>query len=330
MRSARSGEHVVHVGYHKTASTWLQVSVFPKLAGMRYADRLVRRPIADLATAPDWSSSANDLRAVLGQLERLPGGPLLFSDEGLRGSLGNPDATGVRNAERLHLVLPRARILIVVRRQDEMLRSIHGQYVNEGGTRRLRDFVEAEGVEGSHFSLRHLEYDQLVARYVELFGRDRVWVAPYELLRARPERFLEGLCEFLGTEPAPGVSHAWQNRSLSRPALWVLRTWNRLFRVSRFNPDPLVTPLRGGRRVRNLMQRRLDPVIRRVVWDPGRKRDEALLAGLAARFAESNQRLQRFCSHSLGEWGYPLPAVPPREVGLPLAALRVPPGSTRR
>lgn len=316
----------MHVGYHKTASTWLQVCVFPKLAGMRYGDRLLRRLVADLATAPDGAFFAAGLRGMLGQLERLPGGPLLLSDEGLSGSLWNGDGIGPRNAERLHLVLPRARILIVVRRQDEMLRSIHGQYVNEGGTRALRDFVEGVGVEGSRFSLRHLEYDQLVGRYVELFGRDRVWVAPYEYLRAKRDRFLNGLCEFLGTELTAGVSHAWQNRSLSKSALWLLRSWNRLFLASRFNLDPLVAPLRGGRRVRNLLQRRLDPVIRHVTWDPARKRDEALLAGLAARFAQSNLRLQRFCSYSLAEWGYPLPEVAPDEAAAAAGFSRIPSG----
>jgi hypothetical protein len=52
-----------------------------------------------------------------------------------------------------------------------------------------------------------------------------------------------------------------------------------------------------------------------MAWDPVRKRDEALLAGLAVRFAQSNLRLQRLSCYSLAEWGYPLPAVAAGEAG---------------
>ena len=139
----QAGEHIVHVGYHKTASTWLQVSVFPHLADVRYGDPLLAHFVMNLATAPTRPSSPQGFGSVLRQIETVSGGPLLLSNEGLSGSLWDGDEAGFRNAERLHGLLPAARILIAVRRQDEMLRSIHAQYVNEGGTRPLREFVEA-------------------------------------------------------------------------------------------------------------------------------------------------------------------------------------------
>jgi hypothetical protein len=188
-----------------------------------------------------------------------------------------------------------------------MLRSIHAQYVNEGGTRPLRAFIDGRAVAGSRFSLRHLEYDRLVARYVHLFGRDRVWVVPYEYLRASPDRFLDRLCEMLGTELTAQVSHARLNYSLSRPALWALRSWNHLFRASRFNPDPRLAPLPGGRRARNIMQWHVDPILRRMGWESGGAEDARMLATLAAEFARSNERLQRYCAEPLASWGYALP-----------------------
>jgi hypothetical protein len=319
-RSARGGateEHVVHVGYHKTASTWLQLCVFPWLAGLRYGDPVLAQLARNLATAPDGSFFAGALRSVLRQIERLPGGPMLVSDEALSGSLWDGYGAGPRNAERLHPLVPRARILVIVRRQDEMLRSIHAQYVNEGGTRPLRAFVAGHDVVGSRFSLRHLAYDQLVGRYVELFGRDRVWVAPYEYVRRRPDRFIDDLCGFLGTTLTGRASARWHNRSLSKPSLWLLRTWNRLFCTSRFNPRPRLWPLSGGRHLRNLLQRHIDPVVRHAAWDPMRHRDTTWLEELAGGFADSNERLQRLCSYPLAEWGYPLPA---RPLALPAVA----------
>ncbi|HXJ83631.1 MAG TPA: sulfotransferase [Candidatus Methylomirabilis sp.] len=302
---AAAREHIVHIGYHKTASTWLQVCVFPYCAGVRYGDPLCNDFVTNLATAPERAFFAEGFRRVLRQIESQSSGPLLLSNEGLSGSLWDGDEIGLRNAARLHRVIPAGRIMIVVRRQDEMLRSIHAQYVNEGGTRPLREFV-GRSVEGSRFSLRHLEYDRLIGRYVELFGRDRVWVVPYEHLRAGRERFLDALCAFLGAELTAEVSRAWPNHSLSRPSLWLLRSWNRLFRVTRFNRAPGLAALPGGKYVRNLMQERVDPVVRRLLNTKDSVMDSRWLADLAAGFAESNSRLQRFCAQPLATWGYPL------------------------
>ena len=99
---------------------------------MRYGDPLLRHLLASLASAPAGSFFADGFRSVLRQRERLDGESFLLSDEGVSGSLWDGYGTGPRNAERLSSVLPVARILVLVRRQDEMLRSIHAQYVNEG------------------------------------------------------------------------------------------------------------------------------------------------------------------------------------------------------
>jgi hypothetical protein len=303
--SAVEGEHCIHVGYHKTASTWLQRCVFPYLSGVRYGEPLLNDFVTNLATADGRTFFADGFRSVLKQIEGLSSAPLLLSNEGISGSLWDGSETGLRNAARLHRVMPGARIVVVVRRQDEMLRSVHAQYVNEGGTRPLREFLE-RGVEGCRFSLHHLEYDRLVGRYVELFGRDRVWVVAYEHLLARRDRFLDGLCEFMGAELTADVSRARLNHSLSWPSLWLLRSWNRLFRVSRFNQAPYFGPLPGGRRVRNLMQGRVDPIVRHIIRERTCAADALLLAEIAARFAESNDRLQHFCPQPLAAWGYPM------------------------
>jgi hypothetical protein len=300
--------HIAHVGYHKTASTWLQLSVFPHLAGLRFADARLRRLGITIATVARGAFAAEGARRAVSEIASASGERILLSNEGLSGSLWDGDDSGLRSAERLARVLPGARILLLVRRQDEMLRSIHAQYVNEGGTRSLDDFVTGGPVEGSCFRLRHLEYDRLAARYAELFGGDRVRVVPYERLRAEPDAFLAELCEFLGTVLTAEVSRARLNRSLSPLSLRLLRGWNRLFRASRFNPRPVVAALPGGSRVRTLAQRRVDPALWPLTRSVGSRRDASVLRTLAGGFADSNQRLQALCPHSLAEWGYPLRA----------------------
>jgi hypothetical protein len=298
---------IVHIGYHKTASTWLQLCVFPHLSRVRYGDPILRYLLADLATAPGESFFAAPFERVFRQTQEGAALPVLLSDEGVSGSLWDGYGAGPRNAERLARVLPESRILVLVRRQDDMLRSIHGQYVNEGGTRPLGDFLSGGQIEGSRLSLEHLEYDKLVRLYVDLFGRDRVRVMPYEYLRAQPAKFLHELCAFVGSGLSGRVSARRQNRSLTVPSLWLLRAWNRLFRQSRFNRQPVVRALPGGRRARNLLQRRIDPVLRRLAGNLVSTKEDRTLEAIAARFSASNRRLQQLCAYSLTEWGYPLP-----------------------
>jgi hypothetical protein len=65
---ARAEEPIVHVGYQKTASTWLQVCVFPHLADVRYGDPLLARFLVNLATADDPTFIAAGFRGVLKQV----------------------------------------------------------------------------------------------------------------------------------------------------------------------------------------------------------------------------------------------------------------------
>ena len=298
---------IVHIGYHKTASTWLQVCVFPYLSAVRYGDPMLRYLLADLATAPAESFFAAPFERVFRQSQGGAALPILLSDEGVSGSLWDGYGAGPRNAERLASVLPNSRILVLVRRQDDMLRSIHGQYVNEGGTRSLGDFLSGQKIEGSRLSLEHLEYDKLVRLYVDLFGRERVRVMPYEYLRAQPAKFLHEMRAFVGSATSGRVSARRQNRSLTAPSLWLLRRWNRLFRQSRFNQQPIGRALPGGRRARNLLQRRIDPLLRRLAGNLVSTKEDRTLEAIADGFSASNRRLQQFCAYSLTDWGYPLP-----------------------
>jgi hypothetical protein len=75
-------EHVVHIGYHKTASTWLQLYVFPYLAGLCYRDPLLGRLVTNLATAESGLFFGADCRVLLRQIARRSGGRLLLSHEG--------------------------------------------------------------------------------------------------------------------------------------------------------------------------------------------------------------------------------------------------------
>ena len=174
---------LVHVGYHKAASTWLQESVFCASDG-------AFAPIADIAASIDllvrphaleWSAEPvrtrlDGARAGAGAGARIP----VLSNEEFS---GNPHAGGfgsVEIAHRLAEVLPDARILVVVRRQPDAIVSTYKQFIRRGGTLSPRQYFDPDI---SHFRFRrfrpgHWEYDRLVSLYQRLFGEARVRVLP--------------------------------------------------------------------------------------------------------------------------------------------------------
>lgn len=301
---------VFHIGYHKTASTWLRRSVFPNMAGVAYQSRntgILAAWVRHLLEACDEEFLAAGMRETLRECERRAGGStVVISNEELSGTLLGGGRLGLRNAARLHEVAPDARVLVVIRRQQDMARSIYAQYVNVGGFHSLEAFLEGEG----RFVSEDFAYDTLVSRYCTLFGASRVTVLPYELLNDGSEQFLRLVAEVCGVAGMAVVASGGStNVSLSRYPMLVLRAWNRAFRRSAFNPDPLVFPMPAAAWPRHALQRHVEPHLPEVLRRRrSTERERAVLGSFAQRFEASNARTAALTGWDLKAYGYALPA----------------------
>jgi hypothetical protein len=232
---------LVHIGYHKTGTTWLQWSVFPnaeagfsRVGGVRhfigvnpfdFEPEIVRKDLEPKIR----KAQAQDLVPVVSS-ERLSGNP----------HFGGYDSKII--ADRLAAVFPNARILVVIREQTSMLVSIYKQYIMRGGAASFRQYVTPPGpsfrqhVTPSRsraarlpiFRFDFLEYHRLIGYYQHLFGAPNVLVLPYELLRTQPKTFLERIGEFVGV-PATRAEFQRMNVSPSALTLSLKRQANRYF-----------------------------------------------------------------------------------------------------
>jgi hypothetical protein len=181
---------IVHIGYHKTATTWFQRSVYPATTSHHFVARAQVQ--AALLDPPGLAFDPERARALLN--EGCDGRPLLLCEENLSGYIHNGGLHGFLPpavAERIRSVLPDARIVIFIRSQAEMAAACYLQYVRGGGTHSLRRYLFPEAFltgaiaqkfKAPRFAFDHLDYDRLVARYDMLFGRGNVHVYPYEAL----------------------------------------------------------------------------------------------------------------------------------------------------
>lgn len=190
--------HLVHIGYHKSATTWFQKVYYPAVENVRYIDRALVKQAFLEDSALHWNPDA--ARRILD----LDGGRRrILCEEELSGYLHNGGLFGCLSKDlvnRLRSVVPDADIVAFIRRQPDMIAACYAQYVRGGGTfsvnrylwprRYLSHGAESRYSKIPRFSFDHFEYLPLLRHYVERFGRDRVHVFPYEALHREPGRLL--------------------------------------------------------------------------------------------------------------------------------------------
>lgn len=307
---------LVHVGYHKTGTTWLQRELFQPSSGFspvgsrpEVIEALIAPhhfsfdPAVARAQFEQWWSNGDQSLVPVVSMERLSGSP----------HFGRYDSAEI--AHRLAATFPTAKVLLVIRRQHDAIVSGHRQYVKVGGARSLAGYLQPVWSNSAHqFDMAAFDYFPLVSLYDELFGTDRVCVLPYEQFRDAPVEFVRRIVEFAGLPETDEIdetvgrrrSGVAANRALSAGTVDVKRLINRVMaRPSPFNPTP---PIALGPLWHQRVDRRWYQLDRRVPsWFNRRAdaRDRSVVReAVGHRFAMSNRLLAERMDVDLAGYGY--------------------------
>ncbi len=308
---------LVHIGYHKTGTNWLQRHFFGdprtglqwvgKSGGDHPARQLVRaRPLEfDAAVSraqfePLLRRAETEGLLPVVSYERLSGHP--FS--------GGHDSKEIAN--RLKEVFPEAKVLVVIREQRSMILSTYKQYVKAGGPCSLPRFLappRSTSMRVPWFDLRHFEYHHLLRHYRALFGEDAVLALAFDQLVREPPAFVAAIGRFAGQpvddELLASLPYtARYNPALSASKIAVRRRRNRLAERSEVHPAPLFES-RSLRRLTRAAAGAVDALV------PGRMatKIEASLRREADeivgdRYRESNRATAELTGIDLGGYGW--------------------------
>ena len=207
---------IVHIGYHKTATTWFQERFYPTVVSHRY---LPCKKVREALVHPH--AFAFDAQMAHERLELEYGLPPILCEEELSGSFytgGHMGALSKELAERVWRVMPQAQIVVFIRHQVDIIAAAYAQYVKQGGTYGPTHFL----FPGRHhkgpwrmpykmplFAFEHFAYLGLIRHYRALFGPERVHVFAYEALRQDPRGFLADYAQRLNLQVD------WQRLDLS-------------------------------------------------------------------------------------------------------------------
>lgn len=292
---------LIHPGFHKTGTTWLQERVFSIKPTFNYllthdeVDQNIVRP-HDLVFSTELASelirsrrsSAHSQIDVI-SCEMLVGNPFL----------GSRDAAVL--ARRLKSIAPESKILLTVREQGAMLRSLYQQYVKRGGTLDIKDFLYPRSANG-YFSFDPviIHFHILAEYYADLFGEANVLVLPQELLARDRFAAIGHLLEFAEhTELAAQIQISPERSGESPPigATGLMRFANH-WRPSAINP--------GAPRRTAALARMLLGAARRKNWggEHHLRKWTAAIEPLAEDCRASNRALQQYCPVPLDVLGY--------------------------
>ena len=301
---------LIHVGYHKTATTWLQQALFTGRFGYRKV--MTHEDVFETIVRPHGLMF--DSAAARARIDRCSEGETETNVDVISSEIlcGNPFYGGRESdqfARRLHEIAPDALILITIREQFSAMTSLYMQYLSRAGTMSAKEFFsDAPAIGYLTFAPEHLQFHRLVHLYREMFGPDHVLVIAKESI----DRDLGGVIDRIGRYCGNGIRADLGGATVKRVGVSypefssvVLRRLNHI----RSGPLNMTPPIdlgllsdhlyRGtGAFARHEMMMRL--------FDRWRPITTLVRARFRGRFAESNKALKATLGAEIDLTGYEL------------------------
>lgn len=245
---------IVHIGLHKTGSTWLQKMFFEADENFHLLNDFKKPWEDELCKAIIESKDHIEAKNIIDERSN-PRKINIISAERLSGHpiSGGYDMENIANT--LRKTTEDIRIILVRREPHSFVKSCYVQLVREGYTGSLEQFLF-----GSHWktigpSRSYFEQEKIVDYYENLFGKDNLLILEFEEFKINKAQFIEKLNRFIGSNVVMNENDYQLNvgKADSNRTTRALRSMNRMRRTE-YNPNPLIS-------LGNRMARRMSRMI---------------------------------------------------------------------
>lgn len=309
---------LIHIGYHKTASSWLQQKIFT--SDSKVFEPLSRKTYGQSTLAKLFFCDGihmlspfddneikikNEIDHILNSCKTKEK-VFVLSHERLS---GNPNSGGFdakKIAWMLKAIFPDGKVLILIREQKSFLLSYYFQYLAVGGTFSIEKYL-TKPYDGRipFFSPNHINYYPLINEYYNLFREDNVLIIPYELFCTDPGLFLDRLERFLGVTVDVEVE-VFSERINQKENLFLmyhLRFLN-VFRKSNSLNNYSILKNKYFKRIVNTMIRA--GYFLPNTWDEKIKKKlyEQITEFVGSRYIDSNKKMAKLIDIDLSQYGY--------------------------
>lgn len=252
---------IIHIGFPKTATTFLQRNVFPAIDKINYVDyKTCARIFPPLIYLDDLDYDHSEVEKIMEQymkdetnlfsFEALCGAPFIYKGLGRSRIAGRLKELGF------------GKIIITVREQVEVIDSIYRQYIVQGGVVKFKDFLNRDkkwDLYRRSFNLAYLNYSKLIDLYKAEFGKDNVLVLTHNELISDKRAYVSKIAEFIGVDiDYAQIPQSQENSSLSNLAINTLRIVNHFIFTSQ-KPNHLIWNKINTNYVSKIFKAILDP-----------------------------------------------------------------------
>ena len=194
-------KHLIHIGFPKAASTFLQewFVQHPELcfnpgglAGFHDIYQICRYAAADEELKYKYfvTSSENIIFPRL----RTGLNPVYGRGiDNLRNSYADPQR---KVCQILKDIFPGSRILIITRGFKSFILSGYSQYLKSGGNLSFEYLLESPGKKNNSYLT--IDYNYIYKLYADAFGEENLIILPYEMLRDDKQKFIHSIEDALG------------------------------------------------------------------------------------------------------------------------------------
>lgn len=243
----------IHVGYPKTATSWLQEKLFSKNQQLNYLGKTK-------ANYPDWlldihyldefsfNKKKERLKKFLREQHAKSDKATLISSE----AFCNLDAVQ-QQAQRIKDLFHNPKIILVLRNPVDWLESFYKHKVRIGEFfLDLDDYLDFSRRpfclhKRKPVFLTDLFYDEVIETYQQLFGKGCLLVLRYEEFKESPNRFVKKIGEFMNVDFGD-VSTIAEERINAGPKISLKehkeRTFEEFKKKAKFSDEPIPHELR--------------------------------------------------------------------------------------
>jgi len=233
----------IHIGFHRTGTTFLQRKIFPFLENTNYIPQYeIIDVLTDITTTDPylWENLnyQNKIFAALSKFLQKDKKNIL-SAECL---VGFPFTKGINRTiviNRLKSLFPSAKLIVGFREQSSMLTSIYSLYIREGGTLKFSSLINKYNNRNFGYliydnlietiDLDYYKYSVFFMQIKELFSEENIYFILLEEFIENPGKSIKKLCQFIEADWTE-QSIEKLNKGYSPGAMNSIRTLNKLTR----------------------------------------------------------------------------------------------------
>lgn len=183
---------MIHVGMHKTGTTFLQWNVYPFLDVNYLWHFFYKSPFNDILNLNkeiDYKKVKEKLSKVLSE-DKIN----IISEENIYTYQFTKEDDRFKRLERIKKVFPKAKIIFGSRKAEDSLISWYVEYVAVGGVLDYQGFLDR------YMNLDKLDFEPYVKKLHDFYGKKNVFVYSMSELRKNQDQVVKNICDFIGVE----------------------------------------------------------------------------------------------------------------------------------